>query len=59
VRPITGGSQGRLEGVLSSLIWWLATLPVPRGQNWMDFNSLPTQAKKTTCTDEIPRGILM
>ena len=34
---ISGGIQGQVGGVLGSLIWWLAVLPMAGGWNWTTF----------------------
>jgi len=35
--PSLEAFKSRLDGTLSSLIWWRATLSTARDENWMDF----------------------
>ena len=36
--------KARLDKALGSLAWWVASLPLAGGWEWMTFRPLPTQA---------------
>ena len=41
--------MARSDGALGSLIWWVGTLPMAEGWNWMGFKSLPTNTILRFC----------